>query len=102
MDSIPKSTEMTTDEGSDKQTIYETTSLQSINKIKTQAKLLSKPSLTSLTNIKKNCLETLHHKYSKANQRLMIDPIVKTKKRQYLLYFKEMMTWIKTTNNIRK
>lgn len=101
---IPKSTEITTDEGSDIQTIYETTSLQSINKIKTQAKLLTlNQNTTPINIIKKSCSLFFHHKYNKINQNFMLEPIInKAKKKQYLTNYKEIMISRKTTNNVKK
>jgi len=99
MDSIPKSIELTTDEGNDKQPIYETTSLPSINKINSQIILTSlKPS----SSLEKYCSNSMYSKYSRVNLKFMLDPINKKAKKIYLNNFKEMITWKKASNNIKK
>jgi len=97
MVSILKSTEITTDEGSDKQIIYETSTLPSIYQIKIQLKA------KFIIKTQKQCRQLLHMKYSKDNQNYMLDPVTNSKlKKKLNNNFKEMMVWRKTNNNIKK
>lgn len=108
MDNRIKSTEITTDEGSDKQTIYETTSLQSINYIKTHLNIIQKTGYTPLPkrDLIKSCMANLQKKYSRErinSRNYLLEPIVsKTKKKIYLGFFKEMLVWRKSIGHIKK
>ena len=98
MDNNIQSTEITTDEGGKIQTIYETTTLQSINHIETINSLLSR-NIMSLKLLMQNCSITMHEKYSKINQIFSLEPIAKNSKRKNLTMFKEMVIWRGTFKN---
>jgi len=104
MDNIPLSTtEITSNEGCDKQIIYVTTTFQSINKIQIQTKYLSTLNLPSLHFLRKQGLHNMSNKYSKVNQCFILDPIASSQKKKLLINnFKEMVIWRKTTSIIKR
>lgn len=103
-----KSSEFTyLDEGSDKQSIYETTTLQSINQIKTviNNRLYDddEEEQPSFYMLKRHCVENLHEKYSKLNMNFMPEKVHPRLKRKRLNDYIEMVTWKKPfPNNIKK